>query len=225
MKEVTIESWTTKNPLSMIGYHAGYCYNSDISDVEKNIKRGINCLKSGHLRVAEFPKIYLTISGYSAKVIREWYTHIIDTSRLQSSTRYIDYSNFEYVIPPTINKNKEAKEIYKNAMEDIQNAILKLKEIGITQENFSGLLPLNYTTKITCCLGLRELINIVNQRSCKRAYWEFQELIAEILKQLEVYSPEWKKLFELNLFVPKCEVFGYCPERKGCGRYPTKEEK
>lgn len=55
----------------------------------------------------EFPQIYLEISGYSARVIRELYTHISGApTRLQASTRYIDYTNegFDCIIPKSIEK-------------------------------------------------------------------------------------------------------------------------
>lgn len=37
MGKVTIQSYTTKTPITMIGYEAGICYNSDISDASKII--------------------------------------------------------------------------------------------------------------------------------------------------------------------------------------------
>ena len=34
---------------------------------------------------------------------------------------------------------------------------------------------------------------------------------------LSEYSDEGKYLVD-NYFMPKCEIYGYCPEKKGCGR-------
>ena len=34
---------------------------------------------------------------------------------------------------------------------------------------------------------------------------------------LSEYSEEWKYLVE-HFFVPKCQVTGYCTEKKSCGR-------
>jgi len=36
---------------------AGVCYGTDVSDDEKNYKRGIDCLKSQHGRTWEFPTV------------------------------------------------------------------------------------------------------------------------------------------------------------------------
>ncbi len=104
MGKITIQDYTTKYPISMIGYEAGVCWGADVSNKDKNYKRGISCLESEHGRTFEFPDVYMTLDGYSAKVIREWYTHIgCLPTRLQASTRYINYQDgFAYIIPKSI---------------------------------------------------------------------------------------------------------------------------
>ena len=109
---VTIQEFTTKKPITMIGYEAGVCWGADVSDDEKNYKRGWECLTNQHGRTYEFPDVYMTIEGYSARCIREWYTHIgCLPTRLQASTRYINYGNFEAVVPTTIVKRNDNAEI------------------------------------------------------------------------------------------------------------------
>ena len=45
----------------------------------------------------------------------------------------------------------------------------------------------------------------------------------EAIKQLEKYSDEWYTLSRKEeIFVPKCEVLGYCPENDCCGRKEMK---
>lgn len=97
MGKITILPETTIDPISLMGRRAGICLGKDITDSEKNYKRGLDCIKSNHGRVFEFVNIEAIIEGYSARVIREWYTHIGGSpTRLQSSTRYVNYDNFEY---------------------------------------------------------------------------------------------------------------------------------
>ena len=76
MGKIIIQKETTKNPISLIGEEAGVCWNANIKDDEKNYSRGIDCLASGHGRTWEFPQVYMILDGYSARVIREFYTHI-----------------------------------------------------------------------------------------------------------------------------------------------------
>ena len=67
---------TTKEPISLMGRRAGVCWGADIADAERNYKRGLECIRSGHHRVMEYVNVEMILDGYSARVIREWYTHI-----------------------------------------------------------------------------------------------------------------------------------------------------
>ena len=126
MGTVTITKDTTKYPITMIGRYAGVCCGANTSDNEKNYKRGLDCIESEHGRTWEFPDVYAIIDGYSAKVLREYYTHIGGSpSRLQASTRYINYSKgsgFAYVTPKSIEKN-EAKTAWDAWMHTLNDAI------------------------------------------------------------------------------------------------------
>ena len=162
----------------------------------------------------------MILDGYSARVIREFYTHIGGApTRLQASTRYINYQKgFDYVIPPSIGINPEAYDIYCKAMEDIVIASQKLENLGIPKEDSANILPLGMGTKIVCKINPRTLIDMSHQRECTRAYWEFRGMFADIKDGLSNYSDEWKTLVEMK-FMPKCELFGECTETYGCGRY------
>lgn len=224
MGEIIISERTTKDPITLIGEMSGVCYNSDITNQSKNYKRGIHNLESGHGRTWEFPDVYMIIDGYSARVIREWYTHIGGApTRVQASTRYINYSKkgFEYITPHSIEKNAAAKEIWDTLMKHINSELKTLEETyDIPHEDTANGLPIGMTTKIVCKMNLRTLIDMSHQRMCTCAYWEYRKLFNDLCKALSSYSNEWKELIE-TYFVPKCELTGYCNEgARGCGRKP-----
>lgn len=221
--KVIIQDLTTKNPITTIGYEAGICWGSDVSDEKKNYKRGFGCLEANHGRTLEFPQVYLTLDGYSARVIREWYTHIGGApTRLQASTRYVDYEHgFDYVTPYSIENRPEAKAAYDKCMNNIKAALKKLDGLGIQKEDSAMLLPLGMTTKVVTRTNLRALIDMAHQRTCSRAYWEFRTMFHEICAALGDYSDEWECIVE-NYMVPKCDVLGYCPEKKSCGWKPKR---
>lgn len=225
MGKVIIQEFTTKNPISLIGYEAGVCWGSDVEDHEKNYRRGLSCLEANHGRTLEFPQVFMTLDGYSARVIREWYTHIGGApTRLQASTRYIDYEHgFGYIMPHTVANNTEAKKVYEDAIAATENALLKLDELGIPREDSGTLLPLNMTTKIVDRRNMRNLIDMSHQRMCGRAYWEYRELFQDMRKALSEYSEEWAYVVE-HYFCPKCDVIGYCPEKKSCGYFEAKKK-
>lgn len=215
---ITILEETTKHPITLMGKRAGVCWNADTSDDEKNYQRGLDCIKSGHGRVMEFVNVEMIIEGYSARVIREWYTHIGGApTRLQESTRYVDCENFDYVIPSTIN-TLERQWYYKLCMSIIQEAYKFLIKENIPKEDAAMILPLGMKTKIVDKRNLRNLVDMSRQRMCGRAYLEYRQLFTEICHELMSYSEEWMTLVNL-CFYPKCEELGYCPEKKSCGRY------
>lgn len=223
MGQITILEETTKNPISLMGQRAGVCWGGDVTDKEKNYKRGLDCLRSGHGRVMEYVNVEMVIDGYSARVIREWYTHLAGApTRLQASTRYVNYENFEYVIPKRIQANAEAAERYAKLMDEISSTCNYLeKELGIPREDAAMLLPLGMSTKIVDKRNLRNLVDMSRQRMCNRAYWEYRELFKDICDALSEISEEWKYIVE-NFFKAKCDVTGYCTEAKSCGRMPKK---
>ena len=220
---IQIFETTDKFPLQKIGKMAGVCWNSPIDDIEKNIKRAKDCIKSGHGRVLEYVDIELCISAYSARAIREYYTHIGGgPTRLQESTRYVNCAAFEYFTPNSIKNKSEATLAYKQCMEQIQKSYTTLTELGIPKEDVANILPLGMMTKVVDKRNLRNMINLMNQRLCTRAYSEIRTLANEIKTELSNYSEEWKWIAE-NLFVPKCDVTGFCTETKCCGRKPRRD--
>lgn len=224
---VKILTDTTDIPITMIGEMSGLCYNSDIKDHNKNYKRGLECIRTNHGRTLEFPQIYIEFNNYSARVIREVYTHISGSpTRLQTSTRYVDYSNFEYIIPPTIEKQTDAKDLYIETMKNIASVLEKLEqEYNIKREDTAMLLPLGMTTKVIMRTNLRQLIDMSHQRLCTRAYWEFRKLMKDLIDALAFYSDEWKYLIEEEkIFSSKCKILGYCPEKHSCGKAINKKE-
>lgn len=219
MGTITILPETTKKPITLIGRRAGVCWGADVSDDAKNYKRGMDCIESGHGRTLEFPTVEMILDGYSARVIREWYTHIGGApTRLQASTRYIDYEHFGFVTPDSIANNADACCEYVSAMMDISTAIGRLAKLEIPREDAALLLPLGMTTREVDKRNLRNLIDMSRQRMCERAYWEFRELFRNICEALKVYSEEWRWIVETQMF-PKCELTGKCPEKHGCGRW------
>lgn len=224
MGRIIIQKETTKDPISLIGREAGVCWGADITNSEKNYKRGMDCLIAGHGRTWEYPQVYMLLDGYSARVIREFYTHIGGgPTRLQASTRYINYQKgFPYVVPPVIASNEEAESVYRKAMDDILQAMQRLEKMDLPREDIGMLLPLGMETKVVFRSNLRNLIDMSHQRMCTRAYWEYRNLMKDMCVALGEYSEEWKYLTE-HYFSPKCEVSGFCTETKCCGRKPKRE--
>lgn len=213
---------TTKKPITLIGKRAGICWGADVTNDERNYKRGLECIENNHGRTLEFVNIEAVLDGWSARVIREWYTHIGGApTRLQASTRYINYSNgFDYVVPSKIANNEEALALYTETMNVIKkNASILENEFSIPREDVANLFPLGMDTKMVDKRNLRNLIDMSHQRMCTRAYWEYRKLFKAYIEELRKIDDEWAYIVD-NYFMPKCEILGYCPEKYSCGRKP-----
>ena len=225
MGTITILPETTKNPITLMGARAGCCWNANITDDENNYKRGLDCIKSGHGRVMEYVNVEMIIDGYSAKVLREYYTHIGGSpTRLQASTRYINYSKgdgFNYTTPKSIDTNG-CWLVWSELLNTINDTVKLLIDEGVPVEDATMALPLAYSSKMVDKRNLRNFVDMSRQRMCNRAYWEYRELFNDICNALREYSDEWKWIVD-NLFHAKCDEVGYCTETKSCGRKPKKE--
>ena len=224
MGTVTILPETPKDPLALIGRRAGICWNADITNDEKNIKRGISCIESGHGRTMEFVDVHMIIDGFSARVMREYFRHVGGmTPYLQASTRYINYKDFDIIRPKSIESNKEALIEFNSTTKQLRETLENLKDFGIPNEDVANLLPIGMTTKCVEKRNLRNIVDMSHVRKCSRAYHEFRlDLFPTIENELKNYSNQWEWIVD-NLFKPKCEVYGYCDEAKSCGRKPKKE--
>ena len=222
MRKIVIDEHTPKDPLTLIGKMVGPCYGSDTSDPEKNKKRGIQCIKDGHYRVLEYATVWFTVSGYSARWAREFYTHIGGApTRTQASTRYIDEGNFDYYIPPSIDRDSGAKIEYELAIASIKLAYKRLVDLGIPKEDAANILPLSMSTTVSCHFNARTLMTMVEQRLCNRALLEYREFMRDFLNELSNYSDEWKELCDLVMKC-KCDKVGWCEEKFSCGKYLKK---
>ena len=205
---VTVLSETTINPITKMGERAGICWGADISDPEKNYKRGMDCLESNHGRVFEFADVVMELDGYSARVIRELYTAMIGVSKLQASTRYIDYSNeFDYYTPSDLENNVT----YHKTMFDIQRSYQKLIDEGYKKEDLGNLLPLGLNSKMVLKIDMRAILHLAEIRMCSRAYIEFQDLMKDMQLALSQLDGEWLEI--AKLMKPKCEN---CTEKENC---------
>lgn len=157
------------------------------------------------------------IEGVSRALSHQLVRHRI-ASYDQQSQRYVNSSQFEYVVPHTVERNEEANALFENTMKDLQVAYDKLVELGMPKEDARFVLPNACATRLICSMNVRSLMHFFALRLCTRAQWEIRELAQKMWKLCQEVSPE--------IFVKgaNCEQLGYCPEGDMCcGRKPTLE--
>ena len=233
----------TPNPERVVAAAAKLCYSpSSIEETTANITPEsagsfVKMLaKMGHESPLEHVSFTFGIEGVSRSLLAQITRHRIASYSVQSQ-RYVKNFNCEYIIPPEIEKNSEAKKEFISFMIDAQSKYEKLADLLKNQhvknlkeegklneaevdkvaekmaiEDARYVLPNAYATKIICTFNARSLLNFFNHRCCNRAQWEIRQLACEMLKLVKKVAP--------NIFAfagPSC-VCGFCKEgRMSCG--------
>lgn len=208
----------TNDPVNAIEEAACNCYNSKPSS---NGKIMTSCYKSGHTSVLEFANFTFHIEDVSRTLLAQLTRHRHAGYAVRSQ-RYCMETDFDYVVPKSIENNELALNTYQNIMEDINTAYIKLIDLGVIAEDARYVLPNACYTTLEVTMNLRALINFMNERLCSRAQWEIRELAQEMRDLIIEIYPQFK-----DMLVPKCEKyigFPFCTEQKSCGKHKKLKE-
>ena len=196
----------------------------------------------GHESPIEHVSFTFAIEGVSRSLLAQITRHRIASYSVQSQ-RYVNKSNFTYIIPPAIEADEEARAEFLSAMEedkrhyDRLTAILRKNHTArlisegktpeeaekaaskMAIEDARAVLPNACDTRIIMTMNARALRNFFRQR-CTRAQWEIRALATAMLAEVKAIAPH---LF--TLAGPAC-VAGPCPEGKmSCGKAAEMREK
>ena len=187
-----------------------------------------NVLQSGHESPIEHVSVSFALEGVSRALTHQLVRHRI-ASYSQQSQRYVDESDFDYILPSSIAKSPRALEKFEETMAYIAQSYGELKEIlkedghegSKVREDARFVLPQACESKIVVTMNVRTLLNFFELRCCMRAQWEIRRAAKLMLKLCRENVPV---IFDSA--GAKCEKLGYCPEgeRFTCGKYPLKDQ-
>lgn len=242
MPKVTLISYTP-DPERTVAAAAKLCYSkSGVDDLfagltEEKTESFVRMLAQiGHESPLEHASFTFGIEGVSRAFLAQITRHRIASYSVQSQ-RYVSKENFDYVIPPEIEADAEAKSLFLQAMGDAAEYYAKLSAIltkkhtaalvaqGKSEEEAARLaskqaiedarfvLPNACDTKMVVTMNARSLLNFFRERCCNRAQWEIRAVAEQMLRLVTEVAP--------TLFAaagPPC-LHGACPEGKmSCGR-------
>lgn len=240
----------TPNPEKTVAAAAKMCYAAaDVDTVmegltDEKVANFVDMLAEiGHESPIEHASFTFAIEGVSRALLAQITRHRLASYSVQSQ-RYVAEKNFEYVLPPEIEGDEKAKEIFLDSMARAHEDYLKISDILSEKyyveflaegndekeakrkaqkkaiEDARFVLPNACDTKMVATFNARSLQNFFKHRCCNRAQWEIRELATEMLKLVKEVAP--------NLFKksgPPC-LYGKCPEGKmTCGKMVEVKEK
>ena len=159
----------------------------------------------GHHSPLEHVSFTFAVEGVSRALTHQLVRHRI-ASYSQQSQRYVNLDKtFDYIMPPSIEKNEITTTVFENAMKDIKRyydyLVDSLEESYISNgmdkreankkaiEDARYVLPNACETKIVFTMNVRTLLHFFEKRCCSRAQWEIRNLANEMLRQCKEISP------------------------------------
>lgn len=210
----------TPNPEATVAAAARLCYSeAGITDLVERMQgqRAEALIKKlfemGHMSPFEHVSFTFGVEGVSRALTHQLVRHRI-ASYMQKSQRYVNEAGFDYVIPPSVARNPQAKEKYQQVMETIQTGYAELAAM-VDKEDARYVLPNSCHTSIIVTMNCRSLHNFFEHRCCTRAQWEIRRLAWKMLDLARGQAP--------TLFAnagARCDIDGTCNEGpKSCGRW------
>ncbi len=227
----------SNNAISLIYAACRQCYSAKFAgdmfdDAGKDLKKQeefvAKVIGSGHESPLEHVKFTFAVEGVSRALTHQLVRHRV-ASYSQQSQRYVKASNFNYIIPPSVEDDTVLKDKFIKVMEGIQKDYDSLVD-AFTKKGKAGesanqdarfILPQAAETKIVVTMNCRELMHFFQERCCTRAQWEIRALAKEMLKICKK-----EILYVFSGSDETCIKLGYRPEGKqfACGKYPLKED-
>ena len=213
-------------------YHKGFVadmwprlLSGDVSREEQG-KFVEDVVESGHVSPIEHVSFTFAVEGVSRALTHQLVRHRI-ASYSQQSQRYVDGSDFNYIMPPAIERNEKARQRFLECIATIEEAYGDIKQLleadgrkTTSKEDARFLLPQAAETRIVFTMNCRTLLNFFESRCCTRAQWEIRAMAQVMLEKCQDVLP-----VVFGTAGARCERLQYCHEgeRFTCGKYPLKK--
>lgn len=145
-------------------------------------------IREGHESIIEHASITFEISGISRACSHQLVRHRL-ASYSQESQRYVDMSDPEFVVPPSVAQSPDAMSVWEEFMGQVGDAYHRLRELRVRKEDARFVLPNATATRIIVTMNYRSLRHFFSVRCERGAQWEIRELALEMLRQVHTLAP------------------------------------
>lgn len=146
-------------------------------------------MASGHYSTLEHAAYTFAIDGVSRAMTHQLVRHRM-ASYNQQSQRYVSFAEEpEFVVPPNVAEDAQARERFDAATRSAFDAYRALIDLGVAAEDARYLLPNAVETKIVVTMNVRELLHFFELRCCRRAQWEIRAVALAMLALVEPTAP------------------------------------
>jgi thymidylate synthase (FAD) len=201
---MTVELVTyTPNPVEIVGRAAGICWDKEEKEDYPAFVRRV--VKMGHTSVIEHAVFTFRVDGVSRALTHQWVRHRI-CSFSQRSQRFIKERNFDYIVPPSIDRSGTfhfmIDNSYGNNVKPVElslsyDGFMKLAGdmydkylgVGIKGEDARFVLPNACETKMYWTINARALRNFFKLRLSIHAQWEIRAMAGKMYDLVVAIAP------------------------------------
>lgn len=215
VKVVTLSK--PKNPVNTLASIARVCYNKNDKyySEKENMKLLTKIVKAGHWSILEHLNYTFLLVGsrnFTHQLVR--HRHMSFT---QQSLHFTILDKMEISKEVQTLSVKQQKRMNKIAQECYKEYRKLIKE-GVPREIARHIIPSGVLSKIIVTSNLREWAQFLNIRLCFKNCKEIQNAAYQIKNIILKDMP-----FLKGFIGTPCELTGYCPEIKSCGRINAKK--
>ncbi len=198
-----------ENPLQLIEVAGRTSYQSRDKITDESAAKFVEMLrKRGHESVIEHSCMTVEFNNVCRGFTHELVRHRL-ASYTQESTRYVDESNFQVVIPP--DKNPDEKLVSLNLSDGNTIKVSFQDWMDLNEQMYRGLrgadwvsqdarqvLPIGIKAQIVITANFREWRHIFKLRCDSHAHWEIRRVMVNLLKDVQKRVPVVFDDFEIN---------------------------
>ena len=167
--------------------HAGrVCYRSQVRGDPAAFLRAR--VREGHESIIEHASATFEISGISRACSHQLVRHRL-ASYSQESQRYVAMEEPEWVLPPAVADDPEARAVWDQFADHVRRAYRSLRELGVRKEDARFVLPNATATRLIVTMNFRELRHLFRVRISRHAQWEIRQVAARMLEQVYPHAP------------------------------------
>ncbi|MCI8273076.1 MAG: FAD-dependent thymidylate synthase [Clostridia bacterium] len=191
---IKVEKIDGKKIMKKIERACRTCYRSEGNITEDSYKVLLkNCITRGHESVLEHEKvtvrIYDDVGSYKDLTRHRFASFSVE------STRYCSYDKDKYgneiaIMNPVYIEEKEVYNTWKNAMQEMENAYIKMKELGASTDMCREILPHSTAAEYTMTANIREWKHILSLRTTKHVHPSIRQVLIPLLKYFKEEMPE-----------------------------------
>jgi thymidylate synthase (FAD) len=191
-----------ESPLELIELAGRTAYQSRDKITPGSAKKFVRMLiEKGHESVLEHSAMTVQFDNVSRGFTHELVRHRL-MAITQESTRYVDESDFNVVVPPhqDIEKPVAFLENYAGPVEDVptsfktamyfaQDTYRELRKAGWPAQDARQILPIAIKSQIVCTTNFREWRHILKMRTAQNAHWEVRRVMIQLLADVRQRIP------------------------------------